>query len=62
MTIYLSVVTIIFGPLLLCSFIRYLAKRVRRNVPKSPPLPPKRVAKSQAWARPDRSAGVHWRN
>jgi hypothetical protein len=36
MSIYLSVVAIIFGPLLLASFIRYLAARVRRNFHKSP--------------------------
>jgi len=61
MTIYLAVFTIIFGPLLLLSFIRYLSARVRRNFPKSLPLP-QRIARSEGWARPDRTAGVHWRN
>ncbi len=36
MNIYLSLVVIIFGPLLLASFIRYLSARVRRNFHKSP--------------------------
>jgi len=62
MNIYLSLVVIIFGPLLLASFIRYLSARVRRNFHKSPPLPPKRIAKPGAWARPEKTAGVHWRN
>jgi hypothetical protein len=60
MTIYVSVVVIIFGPLLLASFIRYLAKRVRRNFLKPTP-PPKRL-RSERWARPDRTAGAYWRN
>jgi hypothetical protein len=61
MSIYLSVVVIVFGPLLLASFIRYLSARVRRNFYKSPPLPPKRL-RSEKWALPSRTGGQYWKN
>jgi len=67
MTICFATFAIIFGPLCLFAFVRWLSVHIRRRFATAKPAPgstrrrPRFLPRAE-WANPERIAGRHWKN
>jgi len=68
MSTFFAFLAVIYGPLILTAFGRWLAKRIKGRQA-SKPLSPRskhglkrKLLPSEKWTAPDRTAGEHWRN
>jgi hypothetical protein len=63
MIIYFSVLAVVFGPIILITYLRKLARSLqRRPPPLPPPLPQHRLKSSEQWVEPSNSVGKFWKN